>query len=340
MGTQSGSWYLRGDGNQPAGPFTAEQLIQSWRAGRLEASTICWREGMSQWLPLAQVEPFASAIASASVPRQVAAAAARPPAPPMAPPVRSAPPSGKRRHISAAWVGWAVAAGLAGICALVAGVVLRFNAPAIVKPNAAADGGGPESQDWSNPARVQIAGENREVRTTFLVGLKDAWYSGCQRSEEGVERNTLVVVYQYKNLGPREELEPLAWGDVRKEIKTDKGHIFPGGSLCGSPQALFAMPEGKRRAFWWPKATRKFEETGESALVFAIPKDEVPTEVVAAGRICGGRIDLNLKLPQGPVGSRSYSKAFGFLPRTAEKAVPVFIEALQDHREDIRKAAS
>ncbi len=172
------------------------------------------------------------------------------------------------------------------------------------------------------------------------MGLKDAWYSGCQRSEEGVERNTLVVVYQYKNLGPREELEPLAWGDVRKEIKTDKGHIFPGGSLCGSPQALFAMPEGKRRAFWWPKATRKFEETGESALVFAIPKDEVPTEVVAAGRICGGRIDLNLKLPQGPVGSRSYSKAFGFLPRTAEKAVPVFIEALQDHREDIRKAAA
>ena len=95
----------------------AEELIQSWRAGRLDANTICWREGMSQWLPLAQVEPFASAVASAGVAPQAAAGAA-----PL--PVRPDTRPGNRRHTSAAWIGWAVAGGLAAICALVGGMVL------------------------------------------------------------------------------------------------------------------------------------------------------------------------------------------------------------------------
>ena len=61
--SETDSWYIRGEHNQPAGPFTAEQIIQFWRAGRLDANTICWREGMSQWLPLIQVESFTSAVA-------------------------------------------------------------------------------------------------------------------------------------------------------------------------------------------------------------------------------------------------------------------------------------
>ena len=67
MSDQSHSWYVRGKGNQPTGPFPSEQLIQSWRAGRLDPNTICWCEGMAQWLPMSQVDPFASTIRSASV---------------------------------------------------------------------------------------------------------------------------------------------------------------------------------------------------------------------------------------------------------------------------------
>ncbi len=66
MSEQSRCWYIPREGSQPAGPFSAEQIIQSWRAGRVDANTICWREGMPQWLPLSQVEPFASRVRSAS----------------------------------------------------------------------------------------------------------------------------------------------------------------------------------------------------------------------------------------------------------------------------------
>ena len=55
-------WYLPGEGHQPAGPFTAEQVLQCWQSGKLRTNTVCWREGMPQWLPLSQVEPFASVI--------------------------------------------------------------------------------------------------------------------------------------------------------------------------------------------------------------------------------------------------------------------------------------
>ena len=62
MSTHSSSWFIPGKGKQPAGPFTAEQIIQWWKIGRLDENTICWQEGMSQWLPLSIVEPFASTI--------------------------------------------------------------------------------------------------------------------------------------------------------------------------------------------------------------------------------------------------------------------------------------
>ena len=72
MSDQSYSWYVRGEGNQPTGPFTTEELIESLRSGRLDANTICWREGLAQWLPMSQVEPFASAIQAATSPSPVA----------------------------------------------------------------------------------------------------------------------------------------------------------------------------------------------------------------------------------------------------------------------------
>ena len=120
MSDQSHSWYIRGEGNQPAGPFPSEELIQSWRAGRLDANTICWREGMSQWLPMSQVEPFASAIASANASRQATAGAARSPAPPTG--ASSSPSTGSRpagrRRAPPAWIGWAIAGGIAAFASL------------------------------------------------------------------------------------------------------------------------------------------------------------------------------------------------------------------------------
>ena len=70
MTATSPSWYIPGEGKKPVGPFTAEQIIESWRAGRLTEKTLCWQEGMAKWLPLAEVEPFAAAIRPAAAPRK------------------------------------------------------------------------------------------------------------------------------------------------------------------------------------------------------------------------------------------------------------------------------
>jgi tetratricopeptide (TPR) repeat protein len=61
----SSSWYIRGKGNRLLGPFTAEELIDSWRAGQVDAIDLCWCEGMPQWVSLASVEPFPSMIRAA-----------------------------------------------------------------------------------------------------------------------------------------------------------------------------------------------------------------------------------------------------------------------------------
>ncbi|TVS17323.1 MAG: DUF4339 domain-containing protein [Planctomycetaceae bacterium] len=66
MSTQPSAWYVRGEGDQPAGPYSAEQLFQLLRAGRVTPETICWREGLPQWLPLGEVEPFAAALSGST----------------------------------------------------------------------------------------------------------------------------------------------------------------------------------------------------------------------------------------------------------------------------------
>ena len=197
-------------------------------------------------------------------------------------------------------------------------------------------GEGTRSGDWGNQVSVRIVGENQNVQTTFLMGFKDAWYSG----QTADEKNNFVLVYYYKNLGPREESEPLGWWDVKKEIKTDKGHIFTGYHFSVS-NYIFTTRAAMRpdAGGWYPKETSKIEETGESALVFAIPKGEVPTEMIAGGQMGDRRVDLNLKLPQRHFGTRRYDEAFGFLPQEPEKAVSGLIEALQDKDEHIRITA-
>ncbi|MEN6405345.1 MAG: GYF domain-containing protein [Thermoguttaceae bacterium] len=77
MAANSPGWYIPGEGKQPAGPLTTEQVLNLWRAKRIAPDTLCWREGMSAWLPLSQTEPFAVTMAAAAISSS---------APPMAPP--------------------------------------------------------------------------------------------------------------------------------------------------------------------------------------------------------------------------------------------------------------
>lgn len=58
------SWYVAAPNKPPSGPFTVEEVVKAWKDG-LGATTLCWREGMAEWLPLAQVEPFAEVIGRA-----------------------------------------------------------------------------------------------------------------------------------------------------------------------------------------------------------------------------------------------------------------------------------
>ncbi len=345
MGEQRSSWYVRGKGNQPTGPFTAEELIQSVRAGRLDPNTICWCEGMSQWLPLSQMEPFASAISSAIVSRPAARAqSAQSPAPRAA--VPSSLPAGNmragQRQPSRARI-WAIGGGIAAICAIIGGALLVVNwhhrGVPTGEPHAAARGEDSASQNWGDPVRVGMMSENREVQTTFLVGLKDAWYTDYGSSGVSNGTKTFLLVYSYKNLGPREgrfSLGPGLLSNDKAEIKTDKGHIFSGHEFsAGQMPGLFGTgPQRHDVGGWQPKETTKIEETGESALVFEAPHDEVPCELITSGSLA-----LDVKLPQGPFAFRRYSQVFGFLPKEPEKAVPGLIELLGEKDQSLRNAA-
>jgi len=55
-------WYLPGEGDQPTGPFTTDQVLEKCRTGQLHGATLCWQQGMPHWRPLAEVEPFREAL--------------------------------------------------------------------------------------------------------------------------------------------------------------------------------------------------------------------------------------------------------------------------------------
>ena len=215
-----------------------------------------------------------------------------------------------------------------------------------MKPPGAADSDDSASQNWGNPVRVRIVGENHEVETTFLVGLKGAWWTDYGYSGD---KKTFLVVYDYKNLGPREGSFSLTRNN-KVEIKTDKAHIYSGRDFAGGYRIFAAMPEppaqpGASRSQsretkkigvggWLPIETTKIDENGESAVVFEIPKDEIPTELITSGSF-----DLAVRLPPGRFGFRRYSEVFGFLPSKGETAVPGLVEALQGQNQNIRIAA-
>lgn len=67
MGQMNAVWYLSGEGSQPAGPYTADQIFELLRKGQTPTNTLCWQEGMDDWKPLAQVDPFASALSGTKI---------------------------------------------------------------------------------------------------------------------------------------------------------------------------------------------------------------------------------------------------------------------------------
>jgi len=53
------AWYIPGQDDQPSGPYSADQISEWLGTGQIPETTLCWREGMPDWLPLTRVEPFA-----------------------------------------------------------------------------------------------------------------------------------------------------------------------------------------------------------------------------------------------------------------------------------------
>lgn len=62
MHDEEAIWYLSQDGSQPAGPYTSDQVASQLRGGQWAPHASCWCEGAAAWQPLAETEPFKSAI--------------------------------------------------------------------------------------------------------------------------------------------------------------------------------------------------------------------------------------------------------------------------------------
>jgi len=60
MNEDQAMWYLPGEGERAAGPFTTADISTRCRDGRLQPTTLCWREGMDGWRPLGEMEPFSA----------------------------------------------------------------------------------------------------------------------------------------------------------------------------------------------------------------------------------------------------------------------------------------
>ena len=55
-----GWWYARND--KKYGPIEAGQIEHMLKSGFIDFDTLLWREGMTTWAPLAEVEEFRSSV--------------------------------------------------------------------------------------------------------------------------------------------------------------------------------------------------------------------------------------------------------------------------------------
>ena len=192
MTTGASCWYIPGDGQQPAGPFTAEEIIQSWRAGRVDGNTICWREGMPQWLPLAQVEPFASATRAGRPGVSAPPRAAPPPTSPKGMPPLPVRARGRGTRSTGPLIAGGVAAGV-GLLVIVIVPVLRVGDSSRPSHTSSTDSASREaSGDPSAAALATIIGDYaKDLREacesdTTKIQREQAVASAVQRLEERV----------------------------------------------------------------------------------------------------------------------------------------------------------
>lgn len=57
-------WWIAQKGNDPVGPVTADLLLRGIEAGKVPADTLICRVGDKEWSHIAEVPPFASALAA------------------------------------------------------------------------------------------------------------------------------------------------------------------------------------------------------------------------------------------------------------------------------------
>ncbi len=69
MAETKAQWYIPGRDRKPAGPYTTEQVLRALRIGRVTRQSICWREGMADWLPIEQIPAIAHLLQPAQAQR-------------------------------------------------------------------------------------------------------------------------------------------------------------------------------------------------------------------------------------------------------------------------------
>jgi hypothetical protein len=52
-------WYYAGDGDEPVGPLSLEEVLHVWIRGRIGPATVCTRHDMKGWRKICETEPFA-----------------------------------------------------------------------------------------------------------------------------------------------------------------------------------------------------------------------------------------------------------------------------------------
>ncbi len=73
MPDTEGGWFISDARARPTGPFTASRIIEALEGGGLAPDALCWRQGMVDWRPLVEVEPFATIVRSARMAAEPAA---------------------------------------------------------------------------------------------------------------------------------------------------------------------------------------------------------------------------------------------------------------------------
>jgi hypothetical protein len=226
-------WHVSLPGQKASGPFSVEQIMANLQAGRLSSAALCWREGMAEWTPLGQIEPFSKAIGAAARPSLPTTPSTQPlPSPPRSspppPPVASPPESsgGIVRRL----IGYAVAVAL--LCA--AGYV-GYVAWA-------------EKTHFDKGKKLLADGEYSEARR-LLQNVADNGY--IYRQDAGYLALVAVIKEFASNKEeqdadslrrPKQKLAEILEDSSRRDaVKTDLADLLtcvPAGSLDALPRCL------------------------------------------------------------------------------------------------------